>query len=107
MPESPRWRETPEHVWISCEEIDQKLQPFEQLGELIVQFKINGATYTAFVPRQFVNPEKNLLQAVIVADYGADILIDIPTDTLTSGSRLRVPESEKDTILVSMKGYGT
>ena len=93
----PTWRPEPELVWIRCQAIKEGNQP----KEVIVQFKVNGDEYTAFVPLQFVNLGMSALQGLIVADYGDSWLIELPTETLTSGSRIRVPASEKAAVVVS------
>lgn len=93
----PQWRPEPELVSIRCKVIEKSQQP----KELIVQFKINGDEFTAFVPDQFVNQSKRTLDAYIVADYEDSWLIDIPAETLTSGSRIRVPDTEKQSVVVS------
>lgn len=93
----PTWRPEPELVWIRCQAIKEGRQP----KEMIVQFEVNGDEYIAFVPHQFVNLEMSALQGLIVADYGDSWLIELPTETLTSGPRIRVPESEKEAVVVS------
>ena len=93
----PTWRTEPELVWIRCKAIKEGTKP----EEIIVQFRVNGDEYTAFVPSQFVNPEIPALQGLIVADYGDSWLVDLPTETLTSGSRIRVSGSEKAAVIIS------
>ena len=66
-----------------------------QPHELTIQFKINGDEFKAFVPDVYVYQAAKTLAGFIVADYGDSWLIDIPTETLTSGSRIRVPDTEK------------
>ena len=95
------WRNKPEHVWILCDKIDSGDQPFRQLKEIIVHFILNGNVHVAFVPEQFVDSVNKRLSAMIVAEYGDDLLVDIPAETLTSGSRLRVSAAERDSVLIS------
>ena len=97
MMQIPTWRHEPEIVWIRCQAIKEGSQP----KEMIVQFKVNGDEFIAIVPHQFVNLGMSALRGLIVADYGDSWLIDLPTETFTSGSRIRVPDSEKATVVVS------
>ena len=99
---SIEWREVPTDVWLKCFKISGKeQQPFyKALGELIVHFQANSKDYTSFVPERFVDLENRLLAAVIIADYGDDLIVDIPAETLTTGPRIRVTAREKDDILV-------
>ena len=92
----PNWRPEPKLVWIKCQVIKDGSHP----TELIVQFKVNGKEYMAFVPDHYVDREISGLQGLIVADYGDSWLIDLPTETLTSGSRIRVPDSEKAAVVM-------
>ena len=94
------WRNEPEQVWISCEKIDSGDQPFRQMKEIIVHFMLNGNVHVAFVPERFVDSANKRLSALIVAEYGDDLLVDIPAETLTAGSRLRVTAAERDAILI-------
>ena len=98
MQKFPMWKLDPEPVLILC----QVIKEGSKREELIVQFKINGDVYTAFVPEQFVNREKSGLKAFIVADFGDSWLIDIPTETLTSGPRVRVPDDEKASVVLNL-----
>ena len=93
----PQWRLQPEPVRIRCQLITNGPQP----NELIVQFKINGDEFTALVPVQFVDKSNQTLAGLIVADFGDSWLIDIPSETLTSGPRIRVPDSEKQIVITS------
>ena len=92
----PQWRLQPEPVRIRCQLIVNGPQP----NELIVQFKIDGDEFTAFVPAQFVDQVNKTLAGLIVADFGDSWLIDIPSETLTSGPRIRVPETEKQSVIM-------
>ena len=103
------WKPAPINVWIQCKQIRDKVdQPYyEAFKEYIVHFSTNGLYYTAFVPEEFVDASQCLLAAKIVAEYGQDLLVDIPVETLTSGTRLRVSSWEKDNILKERVLYGT
>ncbi len=95
-----RWKDEPELVWVQCDKVKPDIQPFQALNEVVVSFKINGGKYTAFVPKEFVDLEKRRIAATIVADYGNDYLVDLPVETLTSGPRILVPESEKGNLVI-------
>ena len=80
---------------------DKEQQPYyEAFKEYIVHFETNGYWHTAFVPEEFVDVDNCRLAAIVIADYGDDVLVDIPVETLTTGPRLRVTASEKENILV-------
>ena len=68
--------------------------------ELVVQFKVNGNQVTSFVSGHFVDTVNNRLQGIIVADFGDSWLIDIPAETFTSGSRIRVKDPDKSAAVV-------
>lgn len=89
-PKIPEWRISPEPVRIKCSTIENT----ERSGELIVQFKTNGNTFTSFVPETFVDRHAFKLQGAIVADFDEFWLVDLPAETLTSGPRILVPKSE-------------
>lgn len=93
----PQWRLQPEPVRIRC----QLITTGPQTNELIVQFKVNGDEFTAFVPEQFVDQLNKTMAGLIVADFGDSWLIDIPSETLTSGSRILVPGAEKTSVIAA------
>ena len=98
---SIEWKKPPENVWLKCMEVSAKEhQPFYRIfQEYVVQFCTNGLLYTAFVPEEFMDVENGRLAAQVVAEYGDDLLVDIPVETLTTGTRVRVGIWEKDHIL--------
>ena len=95
MLQVPAWRVEPQQVWISCQQIRDVASP----GELLVQFRTNGQTYTALVPERFVDREAKGLQGFIIADWNDDLLVDIPTETFTSGPRILVRNDEQHSVL--------
>lgn len=95
------WRAEPSQVWLQCSRMNSDIQQIRALNEIVVHFEINGSKYTAFVPEEFVDVEKRLISALIVADYGNDYLLDLPVETLTSGVRFRIPEAEKGNLVVA------
>ncbi len=104
MRQIPVWREQPEPVWINCHRIDfLSTKSPDELNELLVRFKVNGEEYVAIVLERFVNRSKRGLQGVVVAEYNGDLLVDLPTDTFTSGSRILVPAAEKDRVLTARR----
>ena len=94
-PQIPKWRMEPQQVWVNCQNIKESDLP----EELIVQFKSNGEHFTSFVPKRFVNSAERRLQAIIIADVEEGLLVDIPAETLTSGPRILVTDSEKEQVL--------
>ena len=97
IPKTPQWRTEPEQVWINC----QAIKEFGQHEEFIVQFETNGESYVSFVPKRFVDLSSSGMQAVIIADVDGGVLVDIPAETLTSGPRILVLDTEKDSVLRS------
>ena len=95
MIQIPEWRTEPQQVWITCRQF-RKLGSFD---EYLVQFDANGATYTAFVPARFCDHQNKALRGSIIADYNDDFLVDLPTETLTSGPRILVRGSERESVL--------
>jgi len=92
----PEWLKEPEVIWIKCTIIGQD----SESGELVVRIKVNGDEFTAFVSANFVDQQKSLLQGYHIANWGNDLLVDIPGESFTSGSRIRVPEAEKTSVIV-------
>ncbi len=95
MVKVPTWRFEPEPVWISCERIEE----IPQSKALMVQFQVNGEHYITFVPERFLKRSDKLMQACIIGDCDSGLLVDIPAETFTSGPRILVPESERETVL--------
>ena len=98
MIQIPQWRTEPQQVWIACRQF-HKLNSFD---EYLVQFDANGATYTAFVPARFCDHQNRTLRGSIIADYADyndDLLVDLPTETLTSGQRILVRGAERESVL--------
>ncbi len=95
----PQWRTEQHPVWIAC----QDMRELPGLDEYVVEFRANGQTYIAFVPTRFINTSINGLAGQIIADVDEGLLIDIPTETLTSGARIIVANDEIDQVLVEEK----
>ena len=96
MPEIPIRGSEPGQVWIQCQLVNDNVHPWE----LVVQFKVNGNQVTSFVRGRFVDTVNNTFQGIIVADFGDSQLIDIPAETFTSGSRIRVKDPDKSAAVV-------
>lgn len=92
----PQWRTEQQPVWISC----QDMRELPELDEHVVEFRANGQTYVAFVPTRFVNTSINGLAGQIIADVDEGLLIDIPTETFTSGARIIVTNDEIGKVLI-------
>jgi len=96
MVQTPAWRVEPEQVWISCQEV----KTVEPNRELLVQFVADGASYVALVPERFVNQANKSLQGFIIADCERDLLVQLPVETFTSGSRILVRDAERRDVLM-------
>ncbi len=82
------WGE-PQAVELSCETIEQGFLPREKSVILVV----DGTEYLAFVPDSQVNEAKNTLNAILLGKWpDGTFLVELPGETLTSGSKLRVTQ---------------
>ncbi len=100
-PRIPQWRMDPEQVWLQCGDMTELNE-----GEAVVHFMANKEQYVSFVPKRFLDMIHHRLQALVIADVEGGLLVDIPAETLTSGPRIFVPESEQDAVLV-FSGWNT
>ena len=96
--EIPDYRSEPEPVWVRCAQIrePEKLKP---LKEVLVQLIIHGEKYVGFAPEWSINRNDNSIQGAIYADVNGGVLINVPTDTFTGGSRFFVRDSERESLL--------
>lgn len=69
--------------------------------EFVVQFETKNGHYTSFVPKEHVDADNRRMHAYIVADVDDGVLVLIPAETLTSGPRLLVEESERNELLTA------
>lgn len=97
MTQTPQWRFSPEPIWVLCEDVRE----VDDFKEFIVNFRANGKQCVSFVPERFVNLDAKLLQGYIIADVAGGVLVDIPAETLTSGARILVQDSEREQVLAS------
>ncbi len=89
-------REKPEGVKINLSYVGPGMHPEER----IVQFKIGGNAYVGWMPDYSVNETQKWLKAFIIADFDdGRWLIEIPDETLTSGSRIFVPKEDQDSVV--------
>ena len=94
------WRPEPQHVFLNCSQV----RDMPDRDEFVVQFKTKNGNYTSFVPKQYVDADKRRMHAYIVADVSGGVLVLIPAETLTSGPRLLVEESERNELLTEVIG---
>ncbi|PKB70420.1 MAG: hypothetical protein BZY87_10670 [SAR202 cluster bacterium Io17-Chloro-G6] len=93
----PQWRPNPEQVKIRCTDIRHDMSP----NEMVVQFKVNGNSYTLFVMPSMVNVEERTMDAMIIADLDdSGFLIDLPSETLTSGPRIQISQKDAETVII-------
>lgn len=100
------WRTEPEPVSLNCSEVRE----MPGRDEFVVQFRTKNGNYTSFVPKQYVDAHNRRMYAYIVADVDNGVLVLIPAETLTSGPRLLVEESERNELLTAgnwVSSYGT
>ena len=68
---------------------------------MVVQFKVNGNSYTLFVMPSMVNVEERTMDAMIIADLDdSGFLIDLPSETLTSGPRIQISQKDAETVII-------
>lgn len=91
------WRADPEPVLLNCSEVRE----MPSQDEFVVQFRTRNGHYTSFVPKQHVDAETRQIHAFIVADVNEGVLVLIPAETLTSGPRILVEESERNEVLAA------
>ena len=94
MFKASRWRVDPEPVLLNCSEV-------RELGEdeFVVQFKTKNGNHISFVPKEHVDAENFQMHAFIVADVDEGVYVLIPAETLISGPRILVEESEREDLL--------
>ena len=91
--------DSPKQVWFPCEEVKVDDHPFRHLNEISVHFMLNGELHIAFLPMGYVDCDRKLLAAEIIAEDGDDFIMGIPSETLTTGSRLRVRPADQGRIV--------
>lgn len=69
--------------------------------EFVVQFQTRNGNYTSFVPKEHVDAPGRRMHAFIVADVNEGVLVLLPAETLISGSRIVVEDSERDKLLTA------
>ena len=99
MEQSTRWRDKPETVMVKCQDI----RPYPGGPDWIVQFETSERRFVAFVDLKFIDAEKMLLMAEVVADVGnqGDWLVGLPAEIYNASSRIVVKADERDQVLVT------
>ncbi len=63
----------------------------DPIGEYAVRFEINGRSYLSFVLADYIDHERELIRVSVVgALKDGSYLSELPSDTMTSGNRMRV-----------------
>lgn len=94
----PDWRFEPEPVWVSCQSI-READWLKPLDEVLVRFNSDGEQFVAFVPERYIDHSRSSIWGAIIADVEGGVLVDIPVETLTSGNRIMVRDSERESVL--------
>jgi len=84
MVATPNWRTKPVLIIINCETV----QPNQD--EFVVKFRTQDGPFVSFVPKEYVNEDTPGIYGAIIADVEGGVLVDIPRDTFSSGSRIFV-----------------
>ena len=95
MFETPEWISPPQPGELACTYVGKGLAFMEHT----VQFIVDGRTYTSFVPEDTVDAEKKTMSVRVVGSLkDGSYLIDLPSDTLTSGTRLKIQKGAPELI---------
>ena len=93
--EIPEWISPPQPGELVCTYVGKGLAYMEHT----VQFMIDGRTYTSFVPEDTVDADRRTLAVRVVGSLNdGSYLIDLPSDTLTSGTRLKIQKDAPELI---------
>ena len=92
----PTWRDKPELVSIKVELLGKDSQ-----GRLLASFTVGGRKYVATVDAALIDEKENSMRALIIADVGKGILVDLPGESLSAGSRIHIGEDERRKLVVS------
>ncbi len=92
--EVPEFRHTPKPAWLVCEKISRE----QDHPEYTVRFSIGEEDILAFVPvalADSIDQAGKRLKVLIIGDFGDDLVIHVPGETMPSGPRFRVPSTPK------------
>lgn len=94
--EVPKWISPPRPGALKCTYVGDDKSSIE----FPVQFKVNGHTYTSFVPPEAVDLDnESILIHIIGSLEDGSYLIDLPSDTLTSGTRLTIHKDDPQLLI--------
>ena len=93
--EIPEWISPPKLMALKCTYISDK----SAAPERMVKFEVGGNAYTSFVPVSAVDPSRQQMFVYAVGSVkdGA-YLLDLPSDTFTTGARLKVSRDAPELI---------
>ena len=85
--EIPKWFSPPRLMALKCTFISEK----NSAPEHVVRFEVGGKSYTSVVPMGAIDPERQrIFVYAIGASKDGSYLLDLPSDTFTTGSRIKV-----------------
>ena len=97
--EIPKWISPPRQGTLRCIYVGEGSTSME----FTVQFKVNGHTYTSFVPTEAIDQKKKEMSIHVIGSLSdGSYLVDLPSDTLISGTRIKVPKDDPELIHDSM-----
>ena len=70
-----------------------KVQPGMFQSERTVSFEAGGRRYVLIVDENDVTPD-GTLKVYVVDQRGEEALVDLPRETFSSGSRVRIPSAD-------------
>jgi hypothetical protein len=61
-------------------------------SERAVSFQAGGERYTLLVDEEDIRQDDNTLEVYVVDQSGNEAIVDLPRETATAGTRVRVPK---------------
>ena len=93
--EIPDWISPPRLMALKCTYISER----NSSPEHIVRFEVGGKSYTSVVPTGAVDPvHQRVFVYAIGASKDGSYLLDLPSDTFTTGSRIKVSRDAPELI---------
>ena len=91
----PEWREEPEPVIIRCH-----FMPAEHEGKVIAIFSVKDRNYALSIEKRLADTNAKGFRAMIIADVEGAYLVDLPSQTMSQGSRMLISKQDMSKLLV-------
>ncbi len=94
--EMPEWISPPQPGALRYTDISNDTDP---IGEYVIRFEVNGRSYLSFVPAGYIDHERELMRVSVVGLLkDGSYLIELPSDTFTSGNRMKVQKGAPELV---------